>query len=583
MDRRSLKLLAVILASFTFVVGTSTVAHAAPRDSAARKLQRDAMDNDYLAMSFEDAESKLEQAIRSCGARGCSPAVLASLYRDLGVIYIGGMNREADGRAAFVDALNTDPKIQLDEDLTTPEIQQAFDEARDEAGVSESRRPSRGTGARATVEGDLFHTPAAEQAILTPVPVYVELPDDIDATRVEVRYKPFGAIEWKTLNLRRMGQGYGGEIPCRDIGTTTGDLSYYIQAIGPDRDIVGTTGSRNNPVQVPIRRELEGDPPHLPNRPPPAQCDNVADCPPGLPGCEAGPRRGDKGWGASCDTTRECEAGLVCKNGSCEVGDEEGGSSSAQLCEFDMDCPEGVSCIEGVCGGGAKKWWVSLSFQPDIAYMSGDAVCSRQSQESEGYACFRQSDGVQYRGLPKEDVANAIGGGFTLSTIRILLGIDHLLADNITAGARLGFAFNGGPETDNGISFLPLHAELRAAYWFGDKPFSKKGLRPYAFLAGGLAQVDAKIPVEVSENLDKHHQNDDDWWDYTSLYDNQDYPERQTLDAWKKMGQGFIGGGAGAMYAIEANQGLFIDAKLMIMLPTSGVVIAPEIGYKIGF
>ena len=587
MDSRSRNLLAVVLTSFTAVLGSAGLVHAAPKDAAAQKLQRDAMDNDYLAMNFADAESKLKQAIKTCGQSGCAPSVLAQIHRDLGVIYIGGLSQTADGKAAFVAALKADPKVQLDEDLTTPEIQKAFDEAKRSAGkgavVDEEEAPRPAKTKRSTVvEGDLFHTPAAEQEVLTPVPVYVEAPEDIDVAKIEVRYKPFGAGEWKTLSLKKLGDGFGGEIPCQDIGTTTGDLSYYIQAIGPDGDIVGTTGSRNNPVQVPIRNTIDSDPPRLPNRPAPAKCEAAVDCPPGLPGCESKKKKkgGDKGWGASCEVSSECESGLVCLNGSCEVGDEGGGDDEAQVCEIDADCADGVSCIEGICGGGTKKWWVSLTVQPDLAFMSGSNVCSPTGQQNDGYACYRQDDGIQYRGVPREGQANAIAGGFTFATIRVLLGIDRLIGDNFTAGARLGYAFNGGPDTDNGTAFLPFHAELRAAYWLGDKPFSKKGLRPYFFLAGGLAQVDAKIPVDVKEETDADIR--DEWFDYIRD-DNQNYPESQKLDAWKKMGQGFIGAGAGIMYATQANQGFFIDVKLMQMLPTSGTVIAPELGYSIGF
>ena len=535
------------------------------------------MDNDYLAMDFAGAENKLKQAIKSCGSSGCSPSVLAELHRDLGVIYIGGLQQIADGEAAFADAVAADPNIQLDEDLTTPEIQEAFEAAKRSSGRAATQAPRSGRSRSVAVEGDLFHTPAAEQEVMTPVPVYVEAPLDLDVAKVEVRYRPFGAREWKTLTLRKMGEGFGGEIPCQDIGTTTGDLSYFIQAIGPEGDIVGTTGSRSNPVQVPIRNVIDSDPPRLPNRPAPAKCDAAADCPPGLPGCDSRGKRGDKGWGASCDRSSECEAGLVCLNGSCEIGEDD--DAGEQLCELDMDCADGVSCIEGVCGGRGKKWWVSLSFQPDLAFMSGTDVCSPNGQQNDGYACFRQSDGIQYRGIPHEGQANAIAGGFTLATIRVLVGIDRLISDNFTAGARLGYAFNGGPETDNGTAFLPIHAEARIAYWLGDKPFSKpKGLRPYFFLAGGLAQVDAKIPVDVKEDHGAHA----DWPDYVRD-DLQDFPDSQKLDAWKKMGQAFVGAGGGVMYATQANQGFFVDLKLMQMFPTSGTVIAPEIGYTMGF
>lgn len=595
MDRRSRKLLAVVLSSLPAFVSIASVANAAPKDAAATKLQRDAMDNDYLATNFAEAEKKLKSAIALCGGNKCSPAVLAKLHRDLGVVYIGGMNKRDDGKAEFAAAIAADASVALDKDLTTPDIQKAFDEAKAGGASSnggnaggddeEEEKPKKKKKKADADASDIVHTPPAEQAVLTPVPIYCELPDDIDATKVEVRYKPFGATEWKTLVLKKMGGGYGAEVPCLDIGTTTGDLSYYIQAIDSSGDIVATNGTRANPLKVPIRNELKGDPPHLPNKPPAAQCEDAGDCPPGLPGCEGKGKKkkqkhGDKGWGASCDADSECQEGLACKSGQCDTGGagESGGGEepAGKACESNADCDDGVSCTDGFCGGGGgKKWLVSFAFEPDLALVSGTDVCAPESQANNGYACFR-ADGQQYRGVPTVGAADAIAGGMAFSTVRVLVGLDRVITKNITVGARIGYAFRGGPDTDTGTKFLPFHAELRAAYWLGDHPFSKKGLRPYVFLAGGLAQVDAKVPVEISEDYGRYP----DYGDYTA--NQPDNPERQSVDAWKKMGQSFAGGGAGVVYATTAKSGFMIDLKVMQMFPSSGTVIAPELGYVFG-
>ena len=47
------------------------------------------------------------------------------------------------------------------------------------------------------------------------------------------------------------------------------------------------------------------------------------------------------------------------------------------------------------------------------------------------------------------------------------------------------------------MKFLPYHGELKLAYWIGKEPFAKKGLRPYVHLGGGVAQIDAKLPVTI--------------------------------------------------------------------------------------
>jgi len=118
----------------------------------------------------------------------------------------------------------------------------------------------------------MVHSPPAEQVVLTAVPIYVELPADISPSKVLVLYKPFGASNWQKLPLRKMKEGYGGEIPCQAVGSTTGDLWYFIQAIDADGDLLAASGSRSAPHKVPIQNELTGEPPHLPGRPPSKKC-----------------------------------------------------------------------------------------------------------------------------------------------------------------------------------------------------------------------------------------------------------------------------------------------------------------------
>ena len=153
---------------------------------------------------------------------------------------VAGQNRPDDGRAAFAEAIKADPNVTLEKDLVTPDIEAAFQAAKGGGGG----------GGRGAAGGDMTHTPASEQAVLTPVPIYVELPDGITAVKVIARYKPFGATEWKTVELRRMSKGYGGEVPCLDIGSTTGDLSYYVQATDANGDVVASHGSRQAPDRV---------------------------------------------------------------------------------------------------------------------------------------------------------------------------------------------------------------------------------------------------------------------------------------------------------------------------------------------
>ena len=188
-----------------------------------------------------------------------------------------------------------------------------------------------------------------------------------------------------------------------------------------------------------------------------------------------------------------------------------------------------------------------------------------------------------------------------VATRRILVSFDRAVGRNITLGLRAGFALSGGPPagknaTSAGTAFLPLHAEARLAYWFGQSPFNRKGLRPYVHVGGGVAQVDAKVKVPISDCTplaDDGQSNNTPHYlcangkpgDPTSplgSYDPAKLNQIQ-LDAWKKLGQEFITGGGGVMYAFKENMGVQLNVNFMFMLPTTGFVIEPSLGLNYGF
>jgi hypothetical protein len=108
------------------LLSSALPAHAEERDEAALKAATSAINKDYLGGKFAAAQRKLQKALKSCGKDQCSPPVLARLYRDLGVVYIGGLGKPNEGRDALARAVQADPSIRLERDLTTPEIKQAF-------------------------------------------------------------------------------------------------------------------------------------------------------------------------------------------------------------------------------------------------------------------------------------------------------------------------------------------------------------------------------------------------------------------------------------------------------------------------
>jgi hypothetical protein len=610
--RRSLRsLAALVLASASVLAFSSPADAAGEKDKEALKLHDQAMDEDYLAVEFGKAEKKLKDALKKCGADGCTPKVLGKLHVAMGTVH--GANNKLDlAQESFITALKADPTATLNESFTTPELAKAFEAARKKAGVTAKPaggdkpagtgdkpagtgdKPPPNTGDTETgpkkPAGDLTHAPPAEQVVNTPVPIYIEIPEEVGAVKATLRYKPFGGNKWKTLEMPRAGNGYGAEIPCEDV-TTTGDIKYFIIAKDDAGDPVGTAGSMKEPYKVAIRNEIEDEPKPLPGKKAPEECKAKEDCPPGLPGCPGGPAgggaRGDKGWGSTCEQSAECKEGLVCLNGTCEEDASGGGTGSSKP-------STGKKNIVGAWG------------QLDLLLISGgENVCSGSDQPS-SYVCFKSGQDEQFYGLPTDQRGtNGIQGGFGVGGARALLSYDRDIVNiagmmNLVVGARVGFAFGGSPSSatapfqyDASVvdgdgerirskhvqanPFLPLHLEARAALFFGANAFEMGKLRPFAFLGGGLAQVNASVPVTVCDRVDEEGDL------VTESGGNCKEGEPRKLDAYQITGLNFIGLGGGLNYGIMPNFGVTFELKVMLMMPTFGVVFAPTLGPVFAF
>lgn len=351
----------------------------------------------------------------------------------------------------------------------------------------------------------LSHTPVAEQVVETPIPIWVEAPADLGAARVVVKWQAGSSAAWRSVSLHAKGGGFGGEIPCAATAKT-GEVRYYVQATDETGDPVANAGSKDEPFVVAIKTDLTGDAPHLPDEPPPAHCTD--------------------------------------------------------------DAAPATAAPDAAATTGAHPTFASVTLGGDFAWVAGSDVCALESQRSNGYTCLRQgSNGLeQYFGTPALGQSDSIPGGLRIHTGRIMVGLDRAITSNITVGARVGYAFGGGPQGQNDArGFLPLHLEARAAYFLGAAPFSKLGLRPYAFAAAGLAQVDSRATVHVVESGGPTPQPDN--------------PAEQDLIVYKKMGQAFGGVGAGAFYATAPTSGFLVELKAMVMFPSSGQVLEPTIGY----
>ena len=229
------------------------------------------------------------------------------------------------------------------------------------------------------------------------------------------------------------------------------------------------------------------------------------------------------------------------------------------------------------------KNWISISFGPDVSVVSGANVCSAQNQGSAHYFCVRP-DGSRYAGTPTADNADNINTGLGLSTLRLMLGYDRVLVDNLTLGARVGFAFNGG--NADGASFVPAHLEGRLGLWTGHAPFARSGVRPFFMLSGGLAQIDTKIKVQILE--DGRACGAPIPGDTTSMCtrmstDGVVEPRQQTVTVYRQAGLGFASLMFGVQLAPTARVALHLGVRGSVTFPVVTGVFSPEGGLSIGF
>lgn len=552
---------------------SSASAAAGDKDKDALKLHDQAINEDYLNADFPKATAKLKDALKKCGTDGCTPAVVAKIHISLGTIYGAGMSKLDQAKDEFILGLKADASAAVDTALTNPDLDKVFAEAKKTVGggttgagggTATTKKPPAGDGEAGT------HKAPPEQAVNTPVPVYMEPSEEQPSSKVTLRYKPFGSKTYKSLELKKMGKGFGGEIPCEDV-TTTGEIKYFFALTDESGEAAGTLGTTKEPYKVTIKSEIEGEPPTLPGAKAPDQCKEKVDCPPGLPGCPAsgsgagGGKRGDKGWGASCEETQQCSQGLVCLNGTCEEGKDDGGGGQETK--------------------KSKRNLVSLGLQIDALLIgSKNDVCSVPGvDETSSYACFLKDKSTQFDGIiTPGDGTNGIQGGLGVAGVRLLLGYDRQLFQNIplTLGVRLGWAFGGSPSPENvtkniqhANSFLAFHGEVRATYHFLGF-FEDKKFRPYAFIGGGLAQVNASVPVRVCDTTVGATGTACKTNTASKLVD---------VDAYQITGLNFIGFGAGTTFGITPTFGVAAELKIMIMVPTSGFVIAPTFGPVMAF
>ena len=513
------------------VLAGHEVGAAPSKDAEAEKVLKDAMDSDYFETRFDKAEDKLRKAIETCGST-CSNETKAKLYAALGTVLAGGRKELEDGRDAFIDALKLDPKVTPDPDFTSAEVSFAFEKAKGELKMGSTASASAAT-----------HKSPAAQRVRTPVPLYVEIAADqvANVRKVTGSYAGPGGETFEPLAFRKIGErGYGAEVPCEEVGKE-GELRYFITVYGDGDKVIATFGSRGEPLRMPLQKEISSEAPRWPGFAAPDQCRANANAP------------------DQCLDDRQCNSGLVCQGGQCVAP------------------PQKKSTLDN---------WVTISFAPDLAIYSAKNVCTMDSQTSssaayQNFVCFREN-GTRYQGTPTPDLGDNINGGFTLGTLRLAVQYERRVFDNLTVGARLGFAFNGA--SGDNVSFFPVHIEGRIGYSLGRAAFEKPGLRPFAFVSGGYAQLDSSVRVQVREEATACGPvKPDGTCSKANASDGVQEKQIQYLSAYKQAGNAFASLGLGLVFTPVRNIGFHLALRGGLTFPVVVGFLAPEAGLTLGF
>jgi hypothetical protein len=209
--------------------------------------------------------------------------------------------------------------------------------------------------------------------------------------------------------------------------------------------------------------------------------------------------------------------------------------------------------------------WLTLSVQQNLLiYGNTTGVCpsiddaGKEHPGAAGYSC-RDSGGL-HRGSVYAGGGNQVHGGMGLADLRFMLGYDRVFGQNIQLGVRVGFAILQSPAVTGTQAPMPVHAEARFGYYFGESPFMSRGLRPYVAGSVGLAEIDGKVSVTY-------------YADHVAYENNQ----HGTLEVWRKTGPWFVAANAGLSYPF-GDFAVNLDLRMSFLFPYFGVAPAAILG-----
>ncbi len=456
-------------------------------DARAEAAAKDAIKktaSDFAAGDYATAAARLDKALAGCSGKKCAPGTKAFVLRDLGTMQFKMGDKDAAANS-FGQALALDHDIELSSKYDAPDVRAAWNHAKSLAATTPGAPPP-----EQPIGGDFSHTPAAEQKIRTPLPIYVEPQEGTSVARVVVKYKP-----------------------------------------------AASSGDPKHPFTVPIRDEISGEPPSLPDKPPPHTC---------APGDSGeSDRGGDSAEGSSGSPGRYARlwVGLA---GVVEFFPMPSANDACVLSTGPTPPPgfpansSNLYCVDSQSGA---------DFPPRTA--TGAAINN------------------QLRAMPGSGGKSS--GGIQPGDIRLLLSLDYALSQNFLVGGRVGYTFNSYPGSaasqDGRAAGFKVHGEARATYLLGSSPLDHVGLAWMGSGGLGFGEFDGHVGSVVTHPTTAGQQ-------------------AINVDIWDTDGPFFFFIAAGARYQFSPRIAGTAAFRINVAVGGNGVVSTlglPEVGVQYGF
>ena len=252
------------------VLSLSTRAAAESEDETVAKLTQ--MNKDAVtalqAQKFDDARKILKQALDLADSAGLQQhPIAARTHIHMGIVIISGFKQRDLGIKQFKKALEIQSTINLTKALVTPELTEAFNEAKGAAPAApppatpppasaEPPAPTEPVSPPAGASPDqneepsgIVHQPITDGKKGSAISITVGVQPEIKFDKMVLAYRPEGATEFLGREMKEVAEGrYGAEIPT--TATLGATVAYYIEADDADGNAVATKGTVDNPLVI---------------------------------------------------------------------------------------------------------------------------------------------------------------------------------------------------------------------------------------------------------------------------------------------------------------------------------------------